>query len=53
MDHRNQGEQDVEIGGRLVGIPTEPAKGPGERDNHPGQSVERNEPGGLEWQRQC
>ena len=52
MNHGQQGQQDVEIRRRTMGIPTEPAEGPWQGNQHPGKSVERNQPGGLKWQRE-
>ena len=37
-----QGEEDVQVGRRAMGITAEPARSPGKSQHHPGKSIERD-----------
>ena len=51
MGEGQQGEKNVEVGRRSMGISAEQATGPREGNQHPDEPIERDQPGGLDGKR--
>ena len=51
MGEGQQGQKNVEVRRRSVGVSAEPATGPGQRNQHPYEPIERDQPGGLDGKR--
>ena len=52
MNEGHQGQKNIQIRRRSMRITPEPATGPWQGNDHPGESIERNQPGGLDRKRE-